>query len=185
LENTEKTLDEIFRDYNTSIFSFKKTGLNIASGIDENDKSFCLNVDFVASINQRSYQKFQGNLCSLLDKTTLKKVSLKISQKEQLPKDLGQKIWNQAGLSTFEADKGNYGFIAFENYCGGSLEYTVYLLPRQIVNQICRKVNEEKYRKEDCLVCSVSIKNQEERERYFFALDELRFYYLDIDNRIF
>ena len=135
LQDAEKTITTIFSDETllSRMIRLKKESIEIAANVDLNsDKTKCL-INFSASFDQKEFDKFQSRLRAVLERLALQKNTVSVTDMKDIPRDLGQKMWDKAGLPK---SSDNYGFIAFAIHSNEKIRYTLYLLPEKIVRII-------------------------------------------------
>ena len=202
-QNADKALDEIFKDYYLRIFKFQKYGdLHIDSSDEEDSVTIKIQINFIASIDQKAFLKFKESFSSFLDKVALQKTTCKIyigknknkrvncSKQSKvfygrIPGELGYDLIKKAGLTDFEVERGNWGcFVAIKHYKNDYIYYSLYLVPKKIATLIHKKlIFEDTY-----IGCSFYMANEPVSYKKFFKIGTLRYYKWghdwDIDSRV-
>lgn len=193
LQNAEKTIAMILEDYYLYIYQFKKNNIRISSSGDSNKEVVPIRISFSAQINQKVYFKIKKQLCDLLDKVCLQKEEIIIRRDKNgyiniadgrkakfangkfdaLPLNIGEFLWQKAGLSATNADYDDFSFVAFETYYEKYMVYSLYLVPMKIRQAIARHLYFY-----SSLVFSFEIAEEISSYNYFyfFSIADLNFF---------
>ena len=185
-QNAEKTIFEIFRDYNFYIYEFKKNGnIRLATNSDLHGEEVFIDTDFIASINQQYYSKLHNRLCLLLDRIAIQKGQFEFNisthdryiMKNKNLNGVFNLLWDKSGISN--GNVGDYNFIVLAKLSSGKLFFRLYLVPRKIYDMITKAIQYyyDQRRAYTYLVQAFYVQHQPDLIKYYFFIPGLNFYF--------